>query len=285
MKIINTLDSIESVYSNGAFDIAKWKEYISTVNPALEKLCFDDVESTVNSSSFTFEKDYLPILNKVIKSKDKVEEFNINFLKITADLENKIIEKFGKSIDVDLVLYLGLCNGAGWVVSIDEKAYCFLGIEKILELNWYDQNSLQGLVYHELGHVYHGQYGVLELPLVNNKQRFLHTLFTEGIAMYFEQTIVGDYDYYHQDVDGWKTWCDNHFQEIKQDFYHDLDRMSMSNQRYFGDWVNYKGRGDVGYYLGAKFIRFLCDKYNFDDILSFGIIEIEKLFIDFLEKD
>ena len=38
-------------------------------------------------------------------------------------------------IDVEIVLYLGLCNGAGWVVTIDNKTYCLLGIEKILELN------------------------------------------------------------------------------------------------------------------------------------------------------
>lgn len=103
---------------------------------------------------------------------------------------------------MEIVLYLGLCNGAGRVEKIDNKVYCLLGIEKILEPNWYDINSLYGLIYHELGHVYQNQYGVLKRNFNDNKKQFLWQLFTEGIAIYFEQTLIGDYEYYHQDKNG-----------------------------------------------------------------------------------
>ncbi len=92
---------------------------------------------------------------------------------VTKELEKKIVSKFNKKVDVEIVLYLGLCNGAGWVVTIDNKTYCFLGIEKILELSWYDIDSLYGLIYHELGHVYQNQYGILERNFDNKKHRFL----------------------------------------------------------------------------------------------------------------
>ena len=83
-----------------------------------------------------------------------------SFCKVTDGLHEKIIESFGKKIDVDIVLYVGLCNAAGWVTTINGKNVILLGIEKIFELNWYDENSMYGLIYHELGHVYHKQYGM-----------------------------------------------------------------------------------------------------------------------------
>ena len=81
----------------------------------------------------------------------------------------------------------------------------------------------------------------------DNKKNFVWQLFTEGIAMYFEQTLVGNYNYYHQDAGGWKEWCDNHFVQILRDFNLDLPTMTQFEQRYFGDWCNYHGYSDVGY--------------------------------------
>lgn len=80
-----------------------------------------------------------------------------------------------------------------------------LGIEKILELSWYDEDSMYGLIYHELGHIYHKQYGAFEQEGRNQSQNFIWQLFTEGIAMYFEQLLMNDLSYYHQNKDGWKN--------------------------------------------------------------------------------
>lgn len=285
MKIINTIYQVSNIYSNGSFDIKKWKKYINSINPKLEELCISDMKEMINTGLYTFKKDFLPILNLVINEQNKLEELSSNFNIVTKNLEDKIISKFGKSIKVEIVLYLGLCNGAGWVVTIDNKTYCLLGIEKILELNWYDIDSLYGLIYHELGHVYQNQYGVLEREFDNNRLRFLWQLFTEGIAMYFEQTLIGDYNYFHQDKDGWKNWCDRSLNQIKIDFYNDLDNMTFDNQRYFGDWVNYKEHSDVGYYLGTNFVQFICKIYEFDNILSFDIEDVERLYINFLNRE
>lgn len=45
--------------------------------------------------------------------------------------------------------------------------------------------------------------------------------------------------------------------------------MAFSTQRYFGDWISYQGHGDVGYYLGCRFVHFILSKYLIDDIISF----------------
>ncbi len=282
MKIINTISNILQVYSNGSFDLNKWKAYINSIDSNLEKLCLNDMNQVINTGLYSFKKDYLPILNLVIDKKDQLIKLENNFNIVMFDLEEKVINKFKRTIDVDIILYLGLCNGAGWVVTINNKTCCLLGIEKILELNWHDIDSLYGLIYHELGHVYQNQYGILEKKFDNNKQQFLWQLFTEGIAMYFEQTLIGDYNYYHQDKDGWKKWCDEHIEQIKKDFYNDLETMTNDDQRYFGDWVNYNDHSDVGYYLGTKFVQYICKIYDFDDILSIDIKSIEKLFKEFI---
>ena len=282
MKIINTLNDIFDIYSSGSFDINKWNNYINNINPKLGWLCTQDMNEAINTGQVSFKKDYLPILNSVINQREKLYTLQKNFITITECLEDKVLSKFNKTIDVEIVLYLGLCNGAGWVEEIDNKVYCLLGIEKILELNWYDLDSLYGLIYHELGHVYQKQYGVLEREFDNNKHQFLWQLFTEGIAMYFEQTLIGDYEYYHQDKNGWKYWCDNHINQIALDFSNDLYLMTFDNQRYFGDWVYYEGYSDVGYYLGTMFIQYICKQYAFDEILTFDINKVDKLFNQYI---
>lgn len=100
--------------------------------------------------------------------------------------------------------------------------------------------------------------------------------------MVFEQELIGDCNYFHQDKKGWKQWCDAHFQRILQAFSHDLDSMTQENQRYFGDWVRFEGQPDVGYYLGARFVRFLMESDSFDNIISYDIEQVTSAFQRFL---
>ena len=207
-----------------------------------------------------------------------------SFCKVTDGLHEKIIESFGKKIDVDIVLYVGLCNAAGWVTTINGKNVILLGIEKILELNWCDENSMYGLIYHELGHVYHKQYGMFNQYSDDNKKAFVWQLFVEGIAMYFEQVLVKEFDYFHQDRNGWKAWCDSHFQQIIEDFNTDLATMTRSDQRYFGDWVNYYGYSDVGYYLGTRFVQELCNKFSLEQLVNLTIDDVYNVYLEFVES-
>lgn len=96
--------------------------------------------------------------------------------------------------------------------------------------------------------------------------------------MYFEQSLLNDYTFFHQDNHGWLEWCKNHEDEIKEDFQKDLETMSSGNQRYFGDWVSYQGHQDVGYYLGAIFVQFLTKEHSFDELISFDLNQVSKSF-------
>ncbi len=69
---------------------------------------------------------------------------------------------------------------------------------------------------------------------------------------------------------------------IRNDFNSDLINMTRENQRYFGDWVNYKGYPDVGYYLGARFVQWLNTKYQFEEMLNFDIKTVQLAWISYL---
>lgn len=283
MKIIDTYHQIADIFEDGNFNIKKWNHYINDIYEDSASMFMDDMNRCIATGRYTFAENYLPVLNEVYRNVDLRELAHASFVEVVSGLKEKIFEKFSRELDVEIVFYVGLCNAAGWVKSINGKTIIFLGLEKIMELNWCDLQSMYGLIYHELGHVYQKQYGVLERKYVNNREYFLWKLFTEGIAMYFEQVLVEDFDFFHQDRGGWKTWCDNHLQEIKRDFDCDLQTMNAQNQNYFGDWVDYQGHGDVGYYLGCKFIKFIAEKYGFDEILNWDIQKVEIAYCKFIQ--
>ena len=282
MRIIDTYSAILAAYEGNAFRFEKWKSYIDCVLPGASSLFISDVKQCLGTGEVSWEKDYLPVLNAVALHDDLRERAHDSFCRVTEHLEHSLYDKFGKGLDVDIVFYLGLCNGAGWVTEYQKRQAVFLGIEKIMELNWCGTDEMYGLIYHELGHVYQGQYGVLERTFSNNADRFLWQLFTEGIAMYFEQVLVGDPDYYHQDKDGWKTWCDGHFEEIRADFDRDLKTMTFATQRYFGDWVEYHSHNDAGYYLGCRFVRYILSMYELDEMICFDMDTVAQLYRQFV---
>lgn len=273
MKIIDATKDILTSYENGQFNIEKWKAYIGSMLPDVKDICLRDMAESI-SAGLSWEDGYLPVLNSVFDNTEKNSKIIKSFSKVTKNLNERVYEKFGKSLDADIILYLGLCNGAGWVTKVSGKTTVLLGIEKIIELDWCDIDDMNGLILHELGHVYQAQYGVLNRQLASSRDQFLWQLFTEGIAMVFEQKIVGDPDYYHQDRAGWKNWCSQNFRLILRSFIRDLDTMTRGDQRYFGDWANFNGYGDVGYYLGARFVRFLLGSVCFDDLISYDADDV-----------
>lgn len=280
IRIVDTYSLINTLFDNNSFNIQKWENYINEIYIDSSKIFKDEMNEYIESGKYTFEKDLLPIINAVYKN-PKLDILHDSFYKVTNNLNSKIIQKFKKELNVEIVLYLGLCNGAGWVTRINGIDTVLLGVEKIIELDWIDIKSMYGLIYHELGHVYQKLYGILEQDSEDNKLSFVWQLFIEGIAMTFEQTLLEDFDFYHQDKDGWKMWCDDNFKNILSDFNNDLSLMNHQTQRYFGDWCDYYGKGDVGYYLGTKFVHHLLKIYSFDEIINFNIVLVYKLYIDY----
>ncbi len=273
INVIDTYSKIDSLFVSGTFCIEKWEQYINTIYGQSATLFINDMNDCLQSGEYAYEKDILPVINSVY-GHPELETLHSSFCKVTAGLNESVIARFGQELDIDIVLYVGLCNAAGWVTTINGRDVILLGIEKILELNWQDVDSMRGLIYHELGHAYHKQHGAFAQHIQSDSQHFIWQLFTEGVGMCFEQILVNDYHYYHQDKNGWLEWCDTHYEQILSDFHNDLLTMTRSNQRYFGDWVSYCGKGDVGYYLGTRFVQNLCEKYSFGDVINMSIDDV-----------
>jgi hypothetical protein len=278
MRTYKAIEQIEKIYVNKTFSIDKWKSYIELVIPNASSMFLEDIKD------YDFNSKCLPILNNVFLNRSKIVKIGELFDQITQNLESNINSHFQRFLDVEIILYLGLCNGAGWVTDINGQTKVLLGIEKIIELNWDNMNQMIGLIYHELGHVYQKQFGILERTFNNLSDQFLWQLFTEGVAMYFEQILVGDFSYYHQDDGKWKKYYDYQLFHLKEDFIRDLETMNNQNQRYFGDWVLYNNYSDAGYYLGAKLIQFICKYIDFNEVISFSIDEVKHYYQSFIEN-
>lgn len=283
LQIIDSFPEMEALCANQAFDMGHWERYIKGVLPEVYQLCMDDMNWILATGQFTFEADYLPVLQLVFSHSDRRKQTHELFVQLTRGLEGKITQLFGRCPDVNLVFYLGLCNAAGWVTTINQRTHILLGIEKIMELQWDNPGDFLGLLYHELGHAHHMQYGRFSCDMADARRKFLWQLFSEGVALCYEQMLMGSAAYYHKDKNGWKAWCDEHFEQIMQDFTLDLPTMAFDTQRWFGDWVSYQGRGDVGYYLGCRFVQHILKSLSFDQTIKLDIQGIEQFYADFLK--
>lgn len=283
LNIIDTYADIPLMFENGKFCIEKWRSYAEKIYPGLAEIFESEINEYEKTGDYAFEKDFLPIINAVCGSFE-LEKLHEVFVEAMENLNSRIKDNFGRELDADVVFWLGLGTSAGCAGEINGRNAVLLGAEKIIELDWCSKERMCALIYHELGHIFHGQYGKIEQTEGEDEKAFAYQLFTEGTAMYFEQELFGDAEFYHQDKNGWKAWCDGHFTEILSDFDGELESMTRFSQRYFGDFCDYKGRGDVGYYLGARFIRELLGEYCFDEIINFNIEEVFAEYKNFAEK-
>ncbi len=278
MRIIDTYPALLDSYEGGAFCFERWRAYIDRALPGLSPALIEDAQKSLRTGAVSWRENVLPALCGVAAQIGLCEEAHRSFLAATQGLGEAIAETFGRPLDADVVFYLGLCNGAGWATRYENRRAVLIGLEKIVELRWHGRETMLGLIRHELGHVYHGRYGALERKTGGARDAYLWQMFSEGVAMVFEQMLADDLDYFHQDRDGWLRWCDAHLAQIKRDFCRDLPEMTPANQRYFGDLALYEGHGDVGYYLGCRFVQDLLGRYSFNEIIRFEPGDVAEAF-------
>jgi hypothetical protein len=104
---------------NHRFSLPLWEEYAWKISPELPQKIIED------SSSYNFNRDILPVLLRSINDREKLDEANCSLEAATEMLNIRFAEIFGMEIQVDIILYLGLCNGAGWATTLDAgKRFC-----------------------------------------------------------------------------------------------------------------------------------------------------------------
>lgn len=283
MRITDAAGDLHSLYPGGAFDPGAWRAYMDALLPGIA----DEAEADMRAcceAGYTWDEHYLPVLQAAWENAGAREGVRASFRAVTQGLPERIAAAGLRPVHADVTLYLGLCSGAGWVTQVAGRDAVLLGIEKIIELGWGDLRAMTGLILHELGHVYHAQQGVLLRPELSGAQAMLWQLLTEGVAMVFEQRVMGDEDYFHQDADGWRDALAAQEARLARDFASELPTMTHYDQRYFGDWVRWEGLPDAGYYLGARFVRHVCRTHGLDAVLRAEITQAEAWFADYLRR-
>ena len=272
MRIINTCDKIKSVFADG-FTIDLWRKYAEEISKELTSKCENDAKS------YDFNKDVLPILEVALNA-DKIDFVSRSFQSVIDTLNENLSKLFDTEPDINIVLYLGLCNGAGWATTLDGKNTVLLGVEKIIELNWGDETNMRALILHEIGHLWHKLNGNLHIPEYTKRRKGIAQLYCEGVAMVCEHILCGDNDFYHQDKDGWLDWCYKNENQIKRDYLRRLDNKE-SVQDFFGDWCSYNGHSDIGYFLGCRFVEELMQTYSLKEIANMKYRTLNKAFTNF----
>lgn len=272
MKIINTCEKIKSVFSDG-FNMVKWRKYAREISKELPSKCEND------SKNYDFNNSVLPVIKDAL-NEEKIDFVSKNFDTVIDALNENLSKLFDREPDINIILYLGLCNGAGWATSLNGKNTVLLGLEKIIELNWGDETNMRALILHEIGHLWHKLNGNLYIPDFTNRRKAIQQLYQEGVAMVCENILCDDNDFYHQDKDGWLDWCYKNENQIKREYLRRLDEKE-SVQDFFGDWCSYNGHSDVGYFLGKRFVRYLMKKYTLKDIANMRYRALNKAFTAF----
>lgn len=270
VRIIDTYSEIQVFFKTGSFDLDQYKKYALNISQSLWDLIRED------TADYDFEKEIIPVIQYLLDHKELADEAHNSFVKAT-DLfaQNSLLH----DIKITVIFYMGLCSGAGWVTKLDRNSVILLGIEKIVELNWIDEISMIGLIYHELGHAWHFQNRITESSFYTPKQKALWQLYSEGMAMYFEQMMMNDFQFYHQNKNGWLDWCCENKQRIAREYLRRVEN-GESCQDFFGDWCNFEGYSDVGYFLGCEVIHLIRENHTTEELINLNF----DMFQNYLKK-
>ncbi|MGI5893232.1 MAG: hypothetical protein ACOX6P_01410 [Candidatus Merdivicinus sp.] len=254
-----------------------WQKYAVNIAEELPNKIKNDI------SGYPFEEKVLPIVQDVYTNWDKLELAHSSFQSAVSKISEQLTRKFHTDLDICTVFYLGLCSGAGWATELNGKPAILLGVEKILELKWYDYDRMFALIAHEIGHIWHQAMGGAFGQANTVDERAVFQLFSEGVAIWFEQSLYGQNDFYLENHDGWLDWCIAHHTEIKREYWRRIQQKE-SIQDFFGDWERYQGYSDVGYYLGTQFFRWLIKKYSVEEAVCLPIFKIKQEYQIFSES-
>lgn len=126
IRCVDTFSEIPTIYPNGVFDLARWRSYAQNHFGENISLFEDDMNECLATGSYTFERDYLPVLQAVWQH-PWLEEMHQSFLAVVKGLSERLAQKFGNDLDVekDWQSYLDALNSMDLegYVALQQKAY------------------------------------------------------------------------------------------------------------------------------------------------------------------
>lgn len=260
--------------------IELWEKIYSNKYPELLNKCKEDY---INEGYKWDEIATKMVFNKTKSDFPRIVEAYDNINNIIPQINIKAYELFDIKLDINIVIYAGLCNSAGWVDVYDNKRAILYGVDKIAELDWHTIDKIEPLLAHELCHVIHFNMRDSANIIDNyntNYEYGIWRIYIEGFAQFYQSKLM-DKDIDSRGIE-WINKCDENIDELKKLFLQALYDKEKGTNDFFGDWYTVMGISDVGYYLGKEFIKKLTDKYNLEYIATIELETIENELLEFL---
>ncbi len=261
LQIIDSYDKIQTLFKTGAFQLEQWELYAAGLPEPIFQMVKED------AAKYDFDRQILPVLEHLFSHQELAETAHRSFVRATDGLEEKCAHLPGGGVKSTIVFYLGLCCAAGWAVELHGEPAVLFGLEKIVELGWVDETSMIGLIYHELGHNWHFQNRKVPPWNQTPQEKALWQMYTEGVAMWFEQFLCGSRRFYPQDRGGWLAWCEVNRERLAKAYKKRLET-DGNVQDFFGDWCSFEGHSDAGYFLGGEIARRVEEERGVEFLLN-----------------
>jgi len=91
MKIIDATNELFDVYTNGNFDLSRWRVYINSLYPGIDQLFIDIMHKYIDTKVVSYEGNYLPVLNDVLR-KDDLRKLAIESFKFGRKQDAEFLE-------------------------------------------------------------------------------------------------------------------------------------------------------------------------------------------------
>ncbi len=232
--------------------IEGWENvYLTPWHELLAKQLDNYAEDKLDWRQIAREKVF-PYLNKRLPA---LKEAHKNLSEYSASLYARVQQAFNFDSDIIVVIYVGICCGAGWATTYNNTPAILFGLENIAELDWSNASDIQGLFAHESGHLVHQHWRRQKNKPTGSGPWW--QLYEEGFAQRCEGKIGSEYSWHQagsaMDSD-WLIWCRKHKGWLAAEFLKTVEN-NQTVVPFFGSWFNIHGKIETGYFLGHEVIK------------------------------
>lgn len=180
-----------------------------------------------------------------------------NLVELLPVVHEKARDFFGQEAEIIAIIYVGIGCGAGWVTRLRDELALLFGLENIAECGWSYCRSLEGLIAHELGHLFHEiTRENADLPFENGP---FWRLYKEGIAKWSEFKVLERKSWYEArglNQSDWLIWCKRHEDWLAEEFLRTVEDEDSAD-KFFGSWYELRGWKQTGYFLGYRAVTLI----------------------------
>jgi hypothetical protein len=183
-------------------------------------------------------------------------------------------------LDIDVIIYHGLGNGAGTATHLNNRPTLLFGIEKIAELKWDSPSRLRALFIHEYVHLYHDSIrdDSIEMTFDDSYDDAYYKLYVEGVATFLEHVALSRKDSQPE----WYITCIDKEAELKQAFLRTL-KEGDDVTPYFGDWHPPLDIPDSAYFMGMQIISMMNESMSIETIMTLPFNKIKSIIDTYFE--